>query len=70
MKIDQGVRFESLEELEQLMQGKDTHTREPIEMDRIQYAAYKELVWRWLQELNPISVFKEHPIVVIKREES
>lgn len=71
MRVDQGVRFESLDELEILVEFEiKAEHKEPIEMDRIQYAAYKELVWRWLQELNPISVFKEHPIVVIKREES
>jgi|CXWL01.1.fsa_nt_gi hypothetical protein len=69
MRIDQGVRFGSLDELEQVMQGKDTQVGEPLEMDRIQYAAYKELIWEWLGRLNPIMVFRKHPIVVIKRSE-
>lgn len=65
--IDQGVRINSLEDLERYVAS--AVPDEPIEMDRIQYAAYKTLVWQWLAKLNPISVFKGHPIVVIKRGE-
>lgn len=67
MRIDQGVRFDSLEELERYVAS--AVPGESVEMDRVQYAAYKTLVWQWLAKLNPISVFKGHPIVVIKRGE-
>jgi hypothetical protein len=67
MRVDQGFRFGTLGELEQEIVTLHPSVGEPIEMDRIQYAAYKELVWEWLRVLNPISVFRGHPIVVIKR---
>ena len=65
MRLEQGYRFDSLQDVSKAIVLAGPH--EPIEMDRIQYAAYKELVWKWLRELNPISVFEEHTIVVIKR---
>ena len=66
-RVDQGFRFGSLDELEHHISG--VVPGEPIEMDRIQYSDYKTLVWEWMRQLNPISVFRGHPIVVIKRGE-
>lgn len=65
MRLEQGYRFGSLDELEEHIRGIEPTST--IEMDRIQYAEYKTLVYEWLQRLNPISVFEEHPIEVIRR---
>ena len=66
-RVDQGFRFRSLDDLEGHIRG--IEPGEPIEMDRVQYSDYKTLVWEWLRQLNPIMVFRGHPIVVIKRGE-
>ena len=69
MRLEQGYRFESLDELDTVITDNSRGTIETMEMDRIQYATYKELVWEWMRELNPIMIFRGHPIVVIKRGE-
>ena len=66
--LPQGYRFGSLVELAEKL--REVPEDEVLEMDRLQYADYKRLVWEWMATRpDPIMEYAGHKIVVVKRGE-